>query len=76
MTERPQKPRPITLRAYLPLPGAHRATLHKHVATRRIRVDGEAAWEHVFKCTETGVERRWGLDAIGTIAHDPDAEVN
>lgn len=64
------KPKPDTLNAHLESAGyTHsRATLHEYVDTRECevevpRTEGTAkqpAWEFIFKCTETGVERRWG----------------
>lgn len=63
-------PKPETLTALLPSfgygPGRPRITVHTYVDTRECVLptpDGEA-WEFVFKCSETGVERRWGTAYI------------
>ena len=65
------KPRPDTTTALLESGGyTHkRATVHTYVDTRECevevpRTEGTAkqpAWEFIFKCNETGVERRWGI---------------
>lgn len=39
-----------------------RVTLHKYSRTMECTLpspDGDC-WEHLFRCSETGVERRWG----------------
>lgn len=53
-------PEPETTSAYLVLENKKRATLHIYLETRETIVDGPA-WEYIFKCLETGVERRWGV---------------
>lgn len=61
------KPKPDTLSAYLSI--GSRATLHTFLDTRECevevpRTEGTAkqpAWEFIFRCSETGTERRWGL---------------
>lgn len=43
-------------------PGMARVTLHKYSRTMECTLpspDGDC-WEHLFRCSETGVERRWG----------------
>jgi hypothetical protein len=59
-------PKPETLRAILPSfgsgPGRPTWTEHKYVETRECMLpspDG-AAWEFIFVCEVTKVERRWG----------------
>lgn len=53
----------------LPSEGINRATVHVYVRTERvafINADGSVMGlgsAHVFRCTETGAERRWGMDA-------------
>lgn len=64
------KPKPDTLAAHLESAGySHRkATLHLYVDTRECEVEvprtegrePQPAWEFIYKCTETGAERRWG----------------
>jgi hypothetical protein len=61
-------PKPQTLTAILPSfgsgAGRPRCTLHKYIATRECSVagpDGDA-WEFIYECQETGVERRWGIE--------------
>lgn len=53
-------PKPETLNAYLVNEKLERPTLHVYLETRETETDG-AGWEHIFKCMETGIERRWGL---------------
>lgn len=55
-------PKPTTLNAHLPSSGYRdgRSTLHTFVTTRECEVDGPA-YEFVYKCNETGSERRWGV---------------
>lgn len=55
-------PKPDTINAYLPSYGYanRRATLHVYHETRECAVEGPA-YEYIYKCTETNVERRWGL---------------
>lgn len=55
-------PKPDTICAYLPSDGYRdrRATLHNFLEAREANVEGPA-WEYVYVCSETGVERRWGL---------------
>ena len=74
-------PRPSTRIAYLPsegLLGQIRATKHVYVDTRRVDVDSDGNrleypyYEHIFKCTYTGAERRWGTAAIGEISDEPE----
>lgn len=58
-------PRPDTRIAMLPSQGYGRlkATRHVYVRTQTCQVPGPDpdAWEHIFKCSETGEERRWGI---------------
>jgi hypothetical protein len=67
-------PKPETTQAFLVSAGypTPRGTSHHHYETRPTTIvvpqlDGtlieEPVWEHVFKCFETGVERRWGIQA-------------
>jgi hypothetical protein len=62
MSKEIPSPKPETVNAYLPSYGYtdRRATLHTFQETRETEVDGPA-FEFVFKCIETGAERRWGL---------------
>lgn len=53
-------PKPVTLNAILPN-NLGNPTLHIFLETRECVVDDEPAYEYVFKCLETGSERRWGL---------------
>lgn len=58
-------PAPITKTALLPSvgygPGVPRITKHTWVATRKTRLPGDGeAWEFIFRCAETGADRRWG----------------
>jgi len=59
-------PRPQTRTAKLASTGYGklRFTEHVYVETRECVVPGKdpQAWEHIFKCTETGETRRWGLE--------------
>lgn len=59
-------PRPVTRVAYLASAGYGqlRFTRHVYVDTRECLIKGREpeAWEHVFRCEETGEERRWGLE--------------
>lgn len=66
MVSKPKLPVPITKEALLPShgygPGWPRVTKHKYSRTLECTLpspDGEA-YEFLFKCSETGVERRWG----------------
>jgi hypothetical protein len=61
-------PKPETTSAYLSLEKG-RATLHHYLETREVEVDGQA-WEFIFKCVETGTERRWGLIERLTFAEE------
>lgn len=58
-------PIPETINALLPSLGYpdRRPTLHIYLEARETRVDGPRgeAWEFIFKCSETGLERRWGI---------------
>ncbi len=61
-------PKPETLTAILPSfgygPGRPHWTEHKYVETRECTLpspDG-AAYEFIFVCTETNIERRWGTE--------------
>lgn len=46
-------------------------TRHEYVRTELVQMKSKRegkevttpAWSHIFKCTQTGVERRWGLEA-------------
>lgn len=66
-------PEPETKEAVLPSfgygPGRPRWTKHKYVKTLECTLPGEdgVAYEFIYRCSETGVERRWGT-------FDPDAE--
>ncbi len=55
-------PKPETTTARLPSEGYSngRTTAHFYFETRETDVDGPA-YEYIFKCSETGAERRWGL---------------
>lgn len=58
-------PKPETINALLPSfgygPGVPRITKHFWVETRKCDLPGDGdAWEFIFKCSETGVCRRWG----------------
>ncbi len=59
-------PRPATRVAVLRSAGygQPRFTRHVYVDTRECVVQGREpeAYEHIFKCEETGEERRWGLE--------------
>lgn len=64
----PPKPQNLTPLLVSQGYGAVRWTRHKYVETRPAHLldregrpmrDGEI-WEHIFECTETGEERRWG----------------
>lgn len=55
-------------------------TTHHYYETRPIVLPGPRsdkdnglAWEHVFKCFETGAERRWGIEHRDAVA---EPEVN
>jgi hypothetical protein len=55
-------PEPETKEAFLMSEGAWKPTKHTYVATRPVVLpgpDGEA-YEHIFRCEATSVERRWG----------------
>lgn len=59
-------PKPETLSAYLESAGYikfRKMTLHTFVEARETVVEGPRgdAWEFIYKCTETGAERRWGV---------------
>ena len=61
-------PKPETLRAILPSfgyePGGRPTwTDHHYVETRESSVAGPngEAWEFIYECEVTGVERRWGI---------------
>lgn len=62
---KPKLPVPSTKEALLPSfgygPGWPRITKHKYSRTLECTLpdDGDA-YEFMFKCQETGVERRWG----------------
>lgn len=58
-------PRPTTRVAWLPSAGRGTplATKHTYVDTRECVVAGAPAWEHIFRCEDTGEERRWGVEA-------------
>lgn len=58
---------PRTLVALLPSmgygPGRPRITKHTYSRTMECTLPGDGdAYEHLFKCGETGVERRWGTE--------------
>lgn len=68
------KPKPTTLVAFLPSKGfgtaRPRATLHKYVTTREVSISKDShgkidGYEHIYVCTETGAERRWGTANLG-----------
>jgi hypothetical protein len=45
-------------------PGPRRATRHVYSHTDVLRNElGRASFAHMFKCEETGVVRRWGVEA-------------
>lgn len=52
----------------LPSEGIAKATIHTYVRSERVafvNADGSVAGlgtAHIFKCSETGAERRWGMD--------------
>lgn len=58
-------PKPETINAYLESAGykTRKATLHFFIEARETTVDGPRgdAWEFIYKCSETGAERRWGI---------------
>lgn len=57
-------PRPERRHAVLWNTAEGRPTHHNYVETRPTRLnepDG-SAWEHIFRCAETGTERRYGLE--------------
>lgn len=41
-----------------------RATQHRFIAARRVRIAGETGWEFIYRCEETGVERRYGWEDL------------
>lgn len=58
-------PEPETKEALLPSfgygPGLPRITRHVFTRALECHLPGEGeAWEFLYKCEETGVERRWG----------------
>lgn len=53
-------PSPTTLTAILPNQSGT-PTEHVYTETRECIVDKEPAYEYIFKCLDTGAERRWGL---------------
>jgi hypothetical protein len=58
-------PEPETKKAMLPTegPGPRRATRHTYERTEVVHdLGGHASYAHLFKCEETGVLRRWGLE--------------
>jgi hypothetical protein len=62
---KPILPAPQTKVAWLPSfgygPGTPRVTLHSYSRTLETYLPGDGdAYEIMFKCSETGVERRWG----------------
>lgn len=65
-------PLPETRRAYLPADGATRATFHTYDGYREIEQrrpePGERhavrQFEYLFRCSETGKLRRWGVAAV------------
>lgn len=63
---------PKTKTAMLPSAGYGQltATRHVYVETRECISPGPdgLAYEHIFRCEETGEERRWGLDCELDIA--------
>ena len=71
-------PRPTTRVAVLPSAGygQFRLTKHTYVDTRECRVGGKDgdAWEHIFRCEETGEERRWGVEPRHVEPVLPEAE--
>lgn len=59
--------KPVTRRAVLMSAASHRPTPHVYSQSRRCVVkdslgDAVPAIEHIFTCTVTRAERRWGLD--------------
>lgn len=80
---KPPIPRPSTRIAFLPSAGFdfHRVTKHVYFETRptmssQTNDDGKAtdptpAWEHIFLCSETNKERRWGLECRTEVAVPP-----
>lgn len=75
-----EKPKPETKMALLASEGfaAFRLTKHFYVDTREAAVLGPhpEAWEFIFKCAETGVERRWGIVNRGEALVVDDEEGN
>lgn len=57
-------PKPIILVADLASAGYGKlhVTQHTYLNTRECVDKGDPAWEHIFICSETGAERRWGLE--------------
>ena len=52
------------LQSYGYIPGVPVFTEHHYVRTVECQLpapDG-AAWEHLYRCTKTKVERRWGVE--------------
>ncbi len=73
---KPRLPVPVTKEALLPSfgygPGTPRITKHTYSRTMECILpspDGDA-YEFLFKCSETGAERRWGT------YHDPEEELS
>jgi hypothetical protein len=55
-------PKPDTLSAVLMSEGLWRPTWHTYLETREVDLpmgDG-SAYEYIYVCSESGVERRWG----------------
>lgn len=58
--------------------GLPRWTIHKYVKTMECNLpgpDGEA-WEFVYRCEETGAERRWGVVDKDEAIYDGEDESN
>jgi hypothetical protein len=65
MTAKNTRPRPERFTVCIPSNGygSPRATRHKYVATRETTFEGPhggPAYEFIFRCEETGEERRYG----------------
>ena len=60
---------PATTNPILPSEGINKATHHTYVRSERVAymnadgIVGGLGTAHVYRCNETGRERRWGFDS-------------
>lgn len=75
-TEQPAKIDPPTTTVAMLVPAGltirPRFTRHVYVRSRPLAND-PLTYEHVYRCTETGEERVWGVDGSRANQHGPSA---